>query len=811
MEITAEKQIAKGFEKYNEEGKYLNPTRTGVVTEDYVLKKVEYIFSNYVRGNDAIKYSSRGDFTLLRQFAAGKQPEERYFPYFYGSTYNGSGRTFNNLGVDVGGISEEAFNSKDWARKALGHINWQIMSPMPKIMNKILSSFYGNSYDINIECVDENSISEQEQKKWTAYVQSQADYIAFMQEVSAAAGVPYSPPEKRIETIEELELHEASGGFKLNYAKEGEKVIKDAWNISNEEELNEKIVKDIATINVGAYRVYYDREIGKEMFRYVDPANAGIQYSKYNDFRDSSYAYEWYLVPAYKLQSYGIDVKDIPSVASNYGGQFGNPDWDEAFMKPEATNTELKCGFFKVPVVDVEWIDVDVEEDVIYTSKYGQKRIRKYEKGEQLSANKQYLPTKIHKVYQAKWVIGTDIIYEWGLKPNQPKRNKNQSVLSFHFIKGKTDQSIVEQLMPVLDNFQLNWLKLQDAIASAVKAGYAYEYESLSGMKMGGAKLDPMDMIKMHRVTGSILFTRRNRHQANVSSKPIEALVDNTAQTINSFVVGLDLSAKMIEEITGINPVALGSSADPRAGKAVTEIAVSSSAAPIKNIFDKTFQLKEHASLDLLQRVQLDLRNSPTVRERYKAVIGAFGVQTLIEAEGKGVQFGSNLVAKPTQEDMDRIMAFVDVALSNGRNGVTGLTIPDALYILGKLRNGGNLKEVELYIGYKLKKADEAAQAAAQAAAQQQIEGQQQGIAMKAQVDLQNAQIDIERSNIEAEAKAYYQIAVDNNASANKIREIKAQAGIYDPVAPPAPIAVPDTVLDAQSAQMTAEQAMAQE
>ena len=152
------------------------------------------------------------------------------------------------------------------------------------------------------------------------------------------------------------------------------------------------------------------------MFRYIDPAFSGIQYSKHNGFRDSSYAYEIELIPAYKLQSYGIDVSKIPGVAQRYSGLYGNPSWDDNYMGN--TETDLLCGFFKVPVMDVEWIDVDTDKNVIFTS-HGRKQIRKYEEGERLSSSKQYLETKTHKVYQAKWVIDTDIVYDYGLKPNQ--------------------------------------------------------------------------------------------------------------------------------------------------------------------------------------------------------------------------------------------------------------------------------------------------------------------------------------------------------------------------------------------------------
>ena len=59
--------------------------------------------------------------------------------------------------------------------------------------------------------------------------------------------------------------------------------------------------------------------------------------------------------------------------------------------------------------------------------------------------------------------------------------------------------------------------------------------------------------------------------------------------------------------------------------------------------------------------------------------------------------------------------------------------------------------------------------------------------------------------------KAYYQVITDNNASANKIKEIKAQAGIFDQPAPPPALPTPDTTIDGLSPEQLAQQQAAQQ
>jgi hypothetical protein len=790
--------------KYKEDGKFQNPIKGKELTIEHVHQKCQYIYSNYVKGIDAISYGSAATFEELRAYGSGRQSEDKYKPF--SSKGSDANTTFNNQGIDIGGAGAK-FDTNEFARKALGHINWEIMSPMEKIKDKIHSSFNGNMYDISIECVDENSVDEQQTKKFRAWVESQEETIAFMQQLQQATGMPYEPPKNRITTISELELHEANGGFKLNYAKEGEKIIKDAWNISNQEELDEKILDDITDINIAGYRVYYDREIGKEMVRYIDPAWAGIQFSKHNDFRDSSYAFEIVMEPAYKLQAMGIDPKRLPTIAQNYAGQYGNPEWSPDYDYHDGATS---CGFFKLPVMDVEWIDVDVEKEVKYTTKYGTEQIRPYQEGEKLSANKQYIPTKIHTVYQAKWVVDTDILYDWGVKPNQPRKEKNQAVLSFHFIKGKTKRSLVARLKPILDDFQMTWIKYQDAKASAVKSGLAIEWGSLMGMKMGGNELNPFDLISIYRTTGDIFYRRNQRHTGVSQPMPITPMAGGSGTILNDLIMSLDTNAKLIEEITGINPVALGATASSGTQVGTTQMSVSASSAPLKNIFDKVFLLKAHTSLDLLQRVQLDLRNSKTVQSRYKAVIGEAGVSILISAEGKGVAFGFKLSERPNQEDIDRIKGYVDIALSNGRNGITGLTIPDSLYITRRLKEGGNLKEIEQYIDYRLKQQDQLAQQSAQAAAQQTIDGQQQYAQLQAQAQMQLKQLEVETENAKNAGKLYFDSLLSDRNTDNKIREIMAQNGMTQQ-APAMTQQAPDMTIDGMSPEMATQQAQAQQ
>ena len=96
------------------------------------------------------------------------------------------------------------------------------------------------------------------------------------------------------ESLEELEMFQAAGGFKMGYAMAMEKLLKHTGDISNwDTNLKPKFIDDFIDFNIIFAKSYIDDTADKEKWRYVDPEDLVIQYSKYDDFRDAEYAGEF--------------------------------------------------------------------------------------------------------------------------------------------------------------------------------------------------------------------------------------------------------------------------------------------------------------------------------------------------------------------------------------------------------------------------------------------------------------------------------------------------------------------------------------
>jgi phage terminase large subunit len=72
----------------------------------------------------------------------------------------------------------------------------------------------------------------------------------------------------------------------------------------------------------------------------------------------------------------------------------------------------LGCDFYKVPVFNFEFVDVDNEQYLEFTTKHGQKLTKPY-KGE-IQDNEELKANEIRYVRKGKWIVGTEHLFDYG-------------------------------------------------------------------------------------------------------------------------------------------------------------------------------------------------------------------------------------------------------------------------------------------------------------------------------------------------------------------------------------------------------------
>jgi hypothetical protein len=570
--------------------------------------------------------------------------------------------------------------------------------------------------DMFVDAIDANSGQAVEDKKWQtwAYAKNQQ----FIEEMQVQAGIKPEAPGFLPSSLEELEAYESVGGFKLNFAKSMEKLLKYTMEISGyDDDLDERLLDDLMDISIGVTRTFLDPEDNKFKDEWIDVKYFVVQYSEHNDFRDSEYAGHVKPMTISQLRTYmpELDESDIEGIASAYSTK-QSFSVDDNWEKYRKVNSDGGRGYdsFMVDVFCVEWVDTKYTRKLSYTGRYGKKSMVPLKRDEEVKpleekqikrgVKQRVINSNLRKLRTCSWVIGTDHVFEWGAANMQDRPVKNKVLHNYH-VRCLPDASIISQLIPVFDNIQIGWLRFQDARARALKAGVAINFDKLKNIEDVAGKYSVADVLKMFKEDG-ILFWReslKGKYEGG-KSLPIEHLPSNILQDIQEFTTMWDHSFIQMEGLTGISPLMLGASPDPDSTLGAQKLSVSSSSNAIKPLGLALNGLKRMSAESLMRRLQLAFKARPDIAKSYVGVIGENDVEVLKFAEKSGVQYGLFPEMRPSEQEKINVIAAADQSLMNRREGRPGIDLQTNLYIKNQVAAGANLKELSFLIGYYEKK-----------------------------------------------------------------------------------------------------------
>lgn len=705
---------------------------------EYCLKVVRAGFSSLMRDKTALPCNYYNYIQKLRDYGTGNQDRQYYLNKIKEINVTGSTQT-----SDLG-------NTK---RKGLSGLNDKIVSIATNLKNAIHGMLENYEEDIYVNAIDNESGVEEEKAMIEALFDIEKQ--SFTKRLEDQYKLPLTTPQEFPEgtSLEELELYRELGGFKTFWAESMEELIKYIEKTSKwDRVLKRKFIDDAIDLNFIAARNYYDSSSGEEKWGYIDIANFCIQYSEDNFFNDSEYGGVFTLEKISTLIELGFDSDKLIAAAKHYGGLFDNPN---VTWKKHDLNNEVFS--FKIPVFHFSWIDVDVKNEFKLTNEFKKTFIHELKFGESLRPLSDYkkkkgieqepMITRVKKCYQCSWVVDTDMIYEYGAKPNQAKAE-----LPFFAWKGITTNknmmfgSITESIIPFLDQLHMGWLKYQDALAKSHPGGYAFNIRLLQNLQMGGKKIDPLDAYKMFWDTGRFPYmdTPIGENYKGGAVLPITKIEGNTGELLAVFEREIQFIIAMIEKLTGITAVAMGATPDANTAVSIQKMASVGTNNVIRPLINGIFELKELLADRTAKDVPLLLRNIPKVRKAYSKIIGKKSVEVILKAEKKSVEYGMYMEARPDDESKKRLIDMVEVALQRGRDGEASIDIAQASYILERIENGGNHKKLQKQIGFMIEKAKEEAfkqkraiiaEQSQQQTAQKQAE--QQGKMQEKQIDFQ--------------------------------------------------------------------------
>jgi len=652
------------------------------------------MYANWVRNKTAIPYNILDEYKILRSYAEGRQDPEIYQDILLGE-------------------QEEGPNSGE--REGWFNINWDIFSVAPKFINVVLGMMEDQEHDITATAVDPTSGKEREEIKWQMWFQSQnrqdIDYVnKNLGLQSQAQGQEMGP-----ETSEEMALFEELGGFKMKKEYAIERGIDYTLYISDWKEIKRKKIIDFLTIGIASCRDYVDKFTQKVRVEYVDPARLIQQYSLRNDHKNTEWAGQ---IKPMKI----IDIRaamssepeenrlsedQLMQIATDFSGTSRNP----SLIVGGITDLQNRDGSYKYDNYLVDVLDFEVKSvDIRYKQK------RRNERGEEFYYEDEWgkirdtdnRTTKIVEtktVHRGKWIIGTDHIFDYGYQYDIPRPGKKEVELSFHTYKIH-GRSMISLIQPNLDQIQLTFLKMQNAIAQASPSGLAVEYSSLQNMVIKGGVLEPLEILQIRRGQGDLVY-RATTHRGYVagphSGKPVQELEGGIGQSLEEFVRIFELNFNFIRELSGINQIADASTPDPKQSVGGSKMAVAATGNVIRPIYSAYIHCKEHVAKNVALRLQIIVKHSKKAYKGYYPVLGKASLQALsIGAEIVDADFYIKLIARPTSEAKQMIRLTAQKAQAPDKDGHIGLEYHDYLMV-ERLLEASNLILAQAVLSYRSK------------------------------------------------------------------------------------------------------------
>lgn len=728
-------------------------TNPQLKSEAYSVAWARAIYALWMRSKTAWGQSDVNKFSTWRRYAKGKQDVDKYKSFLLDDSSKLTGKNATDvINTPLGRMA----NREGWVNVLFDNI-----SIAPKVMDAFHGMFDDIEFDIFVDAIDSNSRDKQEYEKWLTYVQGVNEQ--WQAQYKQRAGIPIDEQVELPKSLEELEMMAANDGFKLNIAKAMEKLTRASLDGSHwEDVVKKKVLTDAFEIGYLAARDYYDNEEGKFKIKYLDPARTVIQYSEEFDYSDYEYAGYFSTQTISWLKKKRPDIPELKwrEMAKDYAGWMGNDDinvlkWDMGSMIDPGQES-YPWDNFKVCVFEAEWMDTDTKKNLRIKSVYGRETIRELDFDEEVKplskkqiergADQKEERIYIRRYRQCSWVVGTDIAFDFGPVNMSPRPNLTRPVGTFH-VEQMPQGGIIERLIPFLDQLMITWLKYQNSVAMMIENGYAVNVGMLMNITDGKGKKWPMlELLKMMRQTGILpyMLSLSGNYQGG-NPTPITEIGGGMGKRIQETSEAFALIFTMVENITGLNPVALGTNPDPNAPVGTTQMALNATNNTLKPFITALFELKGSCSRSLMQRIQIGIRANEDIRKVYSGIIGETDVEMLRQAEKLGAQYGLIVRQRPTGEYKQELARYIEVALAASRDGGNSLKLSDALLIKEKLWRGENLTSIRQEIEYSIDKADKEFTEKQRANIAQQQEGNMQLEQAKAQAAQQMLQAEIQK------------------------------------------------------------------
>ena len=695
-------------------------------------------------------------YDYIRQYAtAAWQDGKSYTPatmFYYGRTRLAEIREYG-LGKQSIQKYKKILVGDEVTDKTSFNVDWSPVSFLTKFREIAISKILQRNFEVEAFCVDPLAKSEEDeyfnQMKVKIMMREAAEQMG-----SELANSPVLQPQpNEPQDIDQLMI-QMKYGYKHQKAMESELGISLVQQQNNIDEVRKRTVENLFDYGIGGYKEWID-ENGMVKFREIVPENLMTSYCTKNDFSDMVHWGEVLFMSATDLAPY-FSSEQMDYICKSVAGKYGNPN-----SYPITNSVGRTWDRFKVAVFDMEFIDWDTTAYIKENDSRGNMRVNKtdfsnYTNNTTIEFFKgkpepKYISTTKKVVRKCKWLIGTEMMYDWGLATNMKRKKSSwwDTSLSCHLYAwnfyNMMFSGVTERLITIEDNLCLTWYKLQNLKNKLIPYLIKLDINALEGVNFGkgGKKMTPSDLVDFMLQEFVVLYRSSDLLSKNPNYDPARIEATGQLGAFKMLYEEFQALLQMMRDITGLNEFTDGSTPNAKTLVPGINAAVESTNNALYLIMNADKQLMNRLSDAIVQRIQVAVKLGKV--EGYARALGSDTVKFYQISPGiSNYELGIFTRDAPSYEE--RQAFYQDLNLKDSQ----GLIDPaDKIIVMSCT----NLKQAAELLAYNISRRQEEAHQRQMELVQQQTDGNAQVAQMTAQLQQQTiqmqGQIDVQKIIIE--------------------------------------------------------------
>lgn len=648
----------------------------------------------------------------------------------------------------------------------LKHLDFDPVTEMPKIQDIVIG--YLEQIDYVISATPINPAAGAEKENMRLQEIAKVRLLEYGKQINQMAGEDIVPtPSNAFQSEEEVNMFFNMGGYKPVGAMQirlGNQIVE---NDSAIRDIRKKWLEDAFCTGRMAVDQEPD-EKGRLKYKYVDIVNCGVEDYRGHYLEKPSKI--WYievktvqdLILDSQKSGTPLSPEETKEIAKRYENKFDNPSWSAAEgAERQYVNTDTTIGYFwyqfKIPVLKCYWEELDCYKTAT-KEKAGKKNVSPTSYSDEsktyydhskagrppMLKEKKVDEFYVHNYYQAKWIPGTDYVYDYGKVPFQARDPYDISralcPLKYYRI---TNQPLAERIKPYAKKIYMAWLKFDNEVSRARPAGYKINVKALENIALGQGKTFTVQHgIEMFNETGDLIYAdeaQADEYGRTKGKNPIESIEQRAIlDGMRRWIEVINFYTQRIVALTGINEFMDGSNPNSNTAATLAKAALAGSKNSMSQISSGVLSLAEKMALDTSARLQLIVEKYGDYNG-YADVLGTgFLEAASVGKEILGYTYGIMVRAKPNEQEREQMKQAIYTSFSTMASPESGgLWVQDALMFQQYVDAGMDMELIRLLMNAKQKENLAAVQQMKERAIQMQNQGIAQTQQMAAQSELE--------------------------------------------------------------------------